>query len=652
MCGLAAALLTRSDAVPGSLLLKRGRAMATLLSHRGPDGEGCWSEPGVMLAHRRLAVIDTSSAADQPMHDETGTVHVVFNGAIYNFRELRSELVAAGYRFRSTGDTEVIVHGYRAWGARLFARLTGMFAIVIWDSRRHTLVAARDRFGEKPLYYAQRPDALVFASEIKAILSWPGMPRQPNFEALHDYLSFSYMIGDATAFAGVYRLPPAHVMVCEQGRPARMEAYWQLPPPGDAPLLSNVEDLKAELIERLRAAVQMCLVADVPVGAFLSGGVDSSAVVAMIAPTHKAGLKTFSSGFGIQDYDESRFARTVAERYGTDHHAFTFGEGIIGSAAELAWYYGEPFADSSALVTHALSRETRRRVTVALTGDGADETLLGYGRYLRYGAMRRRRPPEGGRKLLDLYDPGNPALQPHRSAGDAYGYLMETFRENHKLVGYDLAMIPHLDRCSYDRLAPHVVEGVTPEDQAGRIDLKTYLPGDLLVKVDIAAMAHGLETRAPFLNHELVEWVSRIPGDRKIFDNEGKALLKAALEPFVPRECMYRPKVGFRVPVAKLMREQAHEATRSTLLDERFLDRRIFRRGFLDEMLNEHRSQQQEHGTRLWGLMMLELWFRTWIDSDSNLPLDDDENPFAEFADNARPDSRLATQPARPATAT
>ena len=345
MCGLAAALLTRSDAVPGSLLLKRGRAMATLLSHRGPDGEGCWSEPGVMLAHRRLAVIDTSSAADQPMHDETGTVHVVFNGAIYNFRELRSELVAAGYRFRSTGDTEVIVHGYRAWGARLFARLTGMFAIVIWDSRRHTLVAARDRFGEKPLYYAQRPDALVFASEIKAILSWPGMPRQPNLEALHDYLSFSYMIGDATAFAGIHRLPPAHVMVCEQGKPARMEAYWQLPPPGDAPLLSNVEDLKAELIERLRAAVQMCLVADVPVGAFLSGGVDSSAVVAMIAPTHKAGLKTFSSGFGIQDYDESRFAETVAVRYGTDHHAFTFGEGIIGSAAELAWYYGEPFAE-------------------------------------------------------------------------------------------------------------------------------------------------------------------------------------------------------------------------------------------------------------------------------------------------------------------
>ena len=619
--------------------------MADLLRHRGPDGEGCWSEPGVVLAHRRLAVIDTSSAADQPMHDETGTVHLVFNGAIYNFRELRGELIAAGYRFRSTGDTEVIVQGYRAWGTGLFARLTGMFAIVLWDSRHRRLVAARDRFGEKPLYYAERPDALVLASEIKAILSWPGVPRQPDPEALHDYLSFSYVIGEATAFAGIRRLPPAHVMVCEPGKPARMEAYWHLPPPGAAPLTASVADLKAELIERLGAAVRMCLVADVPVGAFLSGGVDSSAVVSMIAPAHEAGLETFSSGFGFEGYDETGFAKTVAERYGTDHHAFTFGDGIIGSAAGLAWHYGEPFADSSALVTHALSRETRRRVTVALTGDGADETLLGYGRYLRYGAMRRRKPPQGGRKLPDLYDHGDPALRPHRSAGDAYGYLMETFRESHKLVGYDLALIAQLDRCSYDRLAAHVVDGVTPEDQAGRIDIGTYLPGDILAKVDVAAMAHGLETRAPFLNHELVEWVSRIPGDSKIFDKESKALLKAALEPFVPRECLYRPKVGFRVPVARLMREQAYEATRATLLGERFLDRRLFRRGFLDEMLEEHRGQQQEHGTRLWTLMMLELWFRTWIDSDSNKPLGDDADPFAAFADEGRLIAQSATVP-------
>lgn len=632
MCGLAAVLMMRPDALDQAELLQRGRAMTDLLSHRGPDGEGHWSEPGVMLAHRRLAVIDTSSAADQPMHDETGRVHIIFNGAIYNFRALRAELTSAGYRFQSQGDTEVIVHGYRAWGTGLFARLVGMFAIVIWDSRRQTLIAARDRFGEKPLYYAQRPEATLFASEIKAILSWPGIPRQPNLEALHDFFTFSYMIGESTAFTGIYRLPPAHIMVCEPGKAPRMEAYWRLPAPGEDPILLDVEDIKAELIDRLRAAVQLCLVADVPVGAFLSGGVDSSAVVSMITASHEAGLETFSSGFGFGDYDETRFAQMVAARYQTNHHIFTFGDGIIASAAKLAWHYDEPFADSSALVAYALSRETRRSVTVALTGDGADESFLGYSRYSRYGAMRRRTPPEGGRRLPDLYTGRNFTSRSTSVAGDAYGYLVETFREAHKLVGYDLAMLPHLDRCSYDRVACHVVEGITPEDQAGRIDLATYLPGDLLPKVDIAAMAHGLETRAPFLNHELVEWVSRIPGERKFWKNEGKALLKAALEPYVPSECMYRPKVGFRVPVAKLIRENAYEATRSTLMGERFLDRRLIRRSFIEEMLQEHHTGRQEHGTRLWALIMLELWFRTWIDNEDNRPLNGDDNPFAEFA--------------------
>lgn len=632
MCGLSAVLLKRPESVPEPLLGLRGMAMAATLRHRGPDGNGCWTDRGLVLAHTRLAIIDPTAASDQPMHDASGTVHLVFNGAIYNFRELRAELVAAGYRFRSRGDTEIIVNGYRAWGTGVFARLVGMFAIVLWDSRLERLVAARDRFGEKPLYYMERPDATLFASEIKAILSWPGVPRQPNLEALHDFLSFSYMIGDDTAFVGIKRLPPAHLMVCERGKPPIIERYWQLPPPGDNPVRAGIEDLKQELIERVRAAVQLCLVADVPLGAFLSGGVDSSAVVSMMAQSREGGLETFSSGFGFGDYDETRFATMVASQYGTNHHVFTYGNEILGSMAELAWHYGEPFADSSALVTYALSRETRQSVTVALTGDGADETLLGYARYFRYGAMRQRTPPEGGRRLPALYGAGDPALKARRSAGDAYGYLMETFRESHKLVGYDLAMLPYLDRCSYDLLARHVVDGITPEEQAGRIDVATYMPGDLLVKVDTAAMAHGLETRAPFLNHELVEWISRIPGDHKVWNNEGKALLKAALEPSVPHECMYRTKVGFRVPVAKLMREKANDATRSLVLGERFLDRRLIRRQFIEEMLEEHQMRRQEHGTRLWGLIALEMWFRTWIDGDGNRPLDDNENPFAEFS--------------------
>ena len=633
MCGLGAVLLTRLDAVPEEVLHRRGMAMTDLLLHRGPDGRACWTAPGVMLAHTRLAIIDTTAAADQPLPDESGTVHLVFNGAIYNFRELRAELRAAGYRFRSRGDTEVIANGYRAWGTGVFSRLVGMFAIVLWDCRLQRLVAARDRFGEKPLYYMERPEGTLFGSEIKAILSWPGVPRRPNPEALHDFLSFSYSIGTDTTFAGIKRLPPAHMMICERGKQPVLGRYWQLPTPGHDPIRASVEDLKHELLERVQKAVEMCLIADVPLGAFLSGGVDSSAVVSMMAPLRPDPVETFSSGFGFGDYDETRFATTVAGRYATNHHVFTYGNEILGSMAELAWHYGEPFADSSALVTYALSRETRQAVTVALTGDGADETLLGYARYFRYGAMRRRTPPEGGRRLPGLYRGSPPETDLRRSAGDAYGYLMETFREGHKLVGYDLAMLPQLDRCSYDRLLPHVVDGLTPEEQAGRIDLGTYLPDDLLVKVDTAAMAHGLETRAPFLNHELVEWVSRIPGDHKVWNNEGKALLKSALEPSLPRECLYRPKVGFRVPVAKWMREDIHGTVADVLLGDRFLDRRLIRRPFIEEMLTEHRTRHQEHGTRLWALLSLEMWFRTWIDSDRNRPLSEADNPFIDFAE-------------------
>ncbi len=633
MCGLAAALLNQPDALAQSELHRRGLAMADVLRHRGPDGEGVWTDDGVVLAHRRLAIIDTSAAAHQPMHDDSSTVHVIFNGAIYNFRDLRGELITAGHRFRSTGDTEVIVNGYREWGTGLFQRLVGMFAIIIWDSRTQRLVAARDRFGEKPLHYLERPDGILFGSEIKAILTWPGVPRRPNPSALHEFLSFSYTIGTETAFAGIRRLPPAHLMVCERGRPLLLQRYWQLPPPRENPVMASPVELRRELIDRIQHAVTLCRVADVPLGAFLSGGVDSSAVVAMMAPTHHGPIETFSSGFGFGDYDETRYATMVAERYRTNHHVFTYDKGIVSSLDKLAWHYDEPFADSSALVTYALARETRQMVTVALTGDGADETLLGYARYFRFGAQMSRNA--GGRQLPDLYMPSDIDAD-RRAAGDAYGYLMETFRERQKLAGYDLALLPCLDRCAYDALAVHVVDGLTREEQAGRIDLETYLPCDLLTKVDIAAMAHGLETRAPFLNHELVEWVSRIPGELKVWDNEGKALLKSALEPFVPRECMYRPKVGFRVPVAKMMREELRAATEAVLLGDRFADRRLVRREFVQQMLNEHGTQRQEHGTRLWALLMLEMWYRTWIDSDSNQPVGEADNPFAEFAASAR----------------
>ena len=624
--------MKKARSVPVSELLRRARDMTTILHHRGPDGHGEWADPFVALAHTRLAIIDTSDAANQPMHDETDTVHIVFNGEIYNFMDLRGQLQAQGYTFRTRGDTEVLINGYRAWGTDLFAKLVGMYALAIWDSRNKRLVMARDRFGEKPLYYADLPDSFVFGSEIKALLTWPGMPRRPDMAALHDYLTFGFTMAPGTAFAGVQRLPPAHFLILDMGRLPEIHRYWQMPLPGDGAITGSTEDLKHELIERLRAAVKSCLVADVPLGAFLSGGVDSSAVVALMSSLHGAGTKTFSSGFGFGDYDETRYATMVADRYQTQHSVFTFDSRLLSSMGDLAWYYGEPFSDSSALVTYALSRETRRHVTVALTGDGADETLLGYARYFNYGDMRRAKPPRGERRIVDLYLPTPKGESAARiSATDSYGFMLERFREGQKLAGYGLAMLPHLGNCSYERLLPYF-QDVPPEEAAARFDQSTYLPDDLLVKVDIAAMAHGLETRAPFLNHEFAEWVGRLPPERKIWDREGKALLKSALEPLLPHECMYRTKVGFRVPVAKFMNEEIRAETDEILLSDRFLDRGIVRADFVRQLLTEHRERSVEHGTRLWSLICLEMWYRTWIDKDDNCRLNEAVDPFATLS--------------------
>jgi asparagine synthase (glutamine-hydrolysing) len=632
MCGLAGALLKKARSVRIGELRSRAEAMAAILHHRGPDGYGVWADAHVTLAHTRLAIIDTSNAASQPMHDVTKTVHIVFNGEIYNFLDLRAELKADGYQFQNRSDTEVLVNGYRKWGNDLFSKLVGMFAIAIWDSQNKRLVLARDRFGEKPLYYAERPDAIVFGSEIKALLTWPGMPRQPDMAGLHDYLTFGFTLGPDTAFAGVSRLQPAHFMICDAGKRPEIHRYWQMPVPSDGAVHGTAESLQHELIERLQHAVRSCLVSDVPLGAFLSGGVDSSAVVAMMSSSHGGGIKTFSSGFGFGDYDETRYANMVAQRYQTDHSVFTFDSGLLSSMGDLAWHYGEPFSDSSALVTYALSRETRRSVTVALTGDGADETLLGYARYFAYGDMRRSKPPRGARRIGELYRAPPRGNEIGRVAADGYGFLLERFREGHKLVGCGLAMLPYLGYCSYERLLPYCVADMMPEEMAARFDQATYLPDDLLVKVDIAAMAHGLETRAPFLNHELAEWIGRLPPERKIWEREGKALLKKALEPHLPHECMYRTKVGFRVPVAKFIKEEIRRETDEILLGDRFLDRGIMRGEFIKQMLAEHREGRVEHGTRLWSLICLEMWYRTWIDSDSNKRLGEADNPFAGFS--------------------
>lgn len=336
MCGLAGFQLTEPKSLPTAVMKRRGLAMAQIIEHRGPDGLHAWADAQVGLAHARLAVIDTTEASDQPIHVEGVDVHLVFNGEIYNFRHLRSELEACGHTFRSQGDGEVILKGYLQWGEGVFSRLTGMFAIVIWDARKDRMILARDRMGEKPLAYAVLPEAFIFGSEIKALLAWPGFKRTPNLESIHHYLTFGFVTGQESAFEGVHRLPPANFMIVEHGKPVVTQAYWRLPDPFEQKP-RKLKALQEELIDRFVGAVDGCLIADVPLGAFLSGGVDSSAVVAMTAGRlGRQNLETFSSSFGLGRYDESAFAQQVADRYQTRHHAFRFDDRLLGETAKLA----------------------------------------------------------------------------------------------------------------------------------------------------------------------------------------------------------------------------------------------------------------------------------------------------------------------------
>src|SRR6516225_10969872 len=390
MCGISGFLLTHAT-LPGAAAESRLWAMIATLRHRGPDDEGVWTNDRAGLAHARLSIIDLSPAGHQPMGSADESVWVTFNGEIYNFMEIRRELEAAGYRFRSRSDTEIIVSGWHAWGPKIFSRLRGMFALAIWDQRLQRLVLARDRVGKKPLYYALTAEAFLFGSEIKALLAWPGVRRAPDLLAIDRYLTLGYVPAPDTAFAGIRKLPAAHYLVVETRADRTLVEpelirYWRLPEPSAARRQRRLADLRRELVARLEEAVRLRLISDVPLGAFLSGGVDSSAVVAMMARVGGGRVKTFSIGFSAKEYDETRYARMVAERYATDHEEFVVKPDAVAVLPRLVWHYGEPFADPSAVPTYYVSELARRKVTVALNGDGGDECFLGYSRYkaMRY----------------------------------------------------------------------------------------------------------------------------------------------------------------------------------------------------------------------------------------------------------------------------
>ncbi len=635
MCGIAGFLSAGPAPLAAELEARLWRMIAPL-RHRGPDDHGVWTDGRAGLAHSRLSIIDLSPAAHQPMATADGSVWITYNGEVYNFAEIRSELAALGYVFRSRSDTEVVVNGWHAWGPRIFSRLRGMFALALWDRRARRLILARDRIGKKPVYWMRTRSALVFGSEIKALHTWPDVPRMPDLSAIDHFLTLQYVPAPMTAFAGVNKLPAAHYLTVAVdgdgclGEP-ELVRYWELPHPNASSARRKPAELRRELVERLEQAVRLRLISDVPLGAFLSGGVDSSAVVAMMARAGGGPVKTFSIGFADKHYDETRYARMVAQSYGADHHELIVEPDAVAVLPRLVWHYGEPFADPSAVPTWYVAEMARRDVTVALTGDGGDECFLGYGRYkaMHWLAQLDRLPAAARAGIARLLGIAPSGLQRRFKLGRIRGVLtapvssparrylptIAFFADGDKDAGYGEAMRGLLAHPVADLLAPYFGAARSLVGGANNADIHTYLPDDLMVKVDVAGMAHGLEVRSPLLDHELVEWAAALPETVRMKRGALKALFKSAMEPYLPREVLYRPKRGFGCPIDRWFRSELKEMAYDVLLSQSARQRGLFRPDYVRRLLDEHCAGRFDHQNRLWALLMLESWFRMWIDA-------------------------------------
>jgi asparagine synthase (glutamine-hydrolysing) len=603
--------------------------MCGMLVHRGPDAEGIYTAPFIGLGQRRLSIIDLNPRAVAPLPNEDGTIWVTFNGEIYNYRELRAGLARRGHTLRTETDTEVIAHLYEELGVECLGELRGMFAFALWDARRRRLFAARDRLGKKPFHYARTAGGLVFGSEIKALTVDPDVAIAPNYRAIDDYLTYQYVPSPLTAFDGIFKLPPAHYLTCDADGTLAVRRYWA--PPDAEKLDATPGEIQTELLQRLREAVRMRLVADVPLGAFLSGGVDSATVVALMAEASNQAVKTFSIGFEDATYNELPFARQVAERYATDHHEFVVRPEAAEVLPELVRHYNEPFADSSALPTYYLSRLTRQHVTVALSGDGGDESFAGYENYARVAAWgkvdvlpaRARRAVGAGLAAaldrLPFHDATARASRAFSILGGElpgrYRLWSTIFKPQEKAAGYTTHFRALLGGLASDGgVELPWDEAMDPLDWMMRHDQHFYLPDCLMVKVDVASMAHSLEVRCPLLDHPLVEFAARIPSGLKRDASGGKVIFKRAVEHLLPPAVLTRRKTGFGIPLARWFRGELVDLLRGSLLDERARRRDLFKPSFVARLIDDHAAGRRDWSTRLWALLCLELWFREFID--------------------------------------
>lgn len=601
-------------------------AMTTAVAHRGPDAAGYFEAPGVALGHRRLSIIDLATG-DQPLGNEDGSIQVVFNGEIYNFAEVRAELIAAGHIFRTGSDTEVIVHGYEQWGARCVDRFRGMFAFALWDAGARRLLLARDRLGVKPLYYAALPGiGLVFGSEIKSLLEDPAVSRAWRPDALDAYLTLLYVPAPDTIYRAVHKLPPAHVLVADADG-IRLSRYWDLEFTGDGDPTREAEYLE-QLDALLRESIALRLISDVPLGAFLSGGIDSSTVVAYMKEVSDRPPVTIAVGFDHEAYDEVKHAETVARHLDCEFHALVADPRVEDLLPKLAWHFDEPFADSSAVPTYYVSKAARGLVTVALSGDGGDELWAGYARHRVEQWEQRARATLGSARhlaawmgrALPLSVRGARSLR-HLACGpgDAYAFkhaygMFEPDAKSRLYQGDFAAAVRTADPFASFRSAYRDCASTDPMDRALYVDARTYMIDDVLTKVDRMSMAVSLEAREPLLDHKLLEFAARIPVSLKLKDGRSKYLLRRILERRVPRSIIERGKRGFAAPIGEWLRGPLAAMTSDLLLDGRLRDRGIFEPREVERIWHEHRTHRAEHPHRLWQLVMLELWFRQFID--------------------------------------
>jgi len=624
MCGLVGIFDSRERRQIDEALLGR---MNESQFHRGPDEGGLHIEPGVGLGHRRLSIIDLSTG-QQPLFNEDKSVVVVYNGEIYNFQSLHEELAAAGHKFRTHCDTEVIVHAWEEWGESCVDRFRGMFAFALWDRNQEILFLVRDRLGIKPLFYAALPNGqVIFGSELKALKQHPDLPREMDPYAVEEYFGYGYIPEPRTILKQVFKLPPGHHLTLRRGQPlADPVKYWDVP--FELHGVTDEQEAQRELMQRFKEAVDIRMVAEVPLGAFLSGGVDSSAVVAMMAGLKDEAVNTCSISFGDPKFNESEFAREIAERYKTAHQVEQVEPDDFGLLDKLAGLYDEPYADSSAMPTYRVCELARKQVTVALSGDGGDENLAGYRRYRwhTYEEKMRSIMPLGLRRpLFGFLGAAYPKLDwaPKifrgkttfqalaRDAVEGYFHSVSILSDPMRAQLFSDQFKSELQGYNgIEVMRRHAAKAPTdhPLSLVQYLDMKTYLVGDILTKVDRASMAHSLEVRVPLLDHKLVEWMSGLPPEMKLKGREGKYIFKKGLEPLLPDSVLYRPKMGFSVPLASWFRGPLKQRVHDSLLGEKLADTGIFNRKYLQHLVDQHQSGMRDYSTPIWALLMFEAY--------------------------------------------